>query len=1018
MKPGSCGEGSTDLLQLAGKAPGLHCRLEPGSELTFSADLQADQAVSVGIQQLGVDVELLVKGPGGEEMRRWDRPSGGRGLERVTIVPIRLGRHTLLVKNLDATAGDIRFDYVDLEDPAGEGPGLRAAAEREYLAGLSGDSSAVWTSRAARLEKAAELFRKAGDAHGEGIALAALGERRYVHQAYKDAEDPLRRAEPLLRVTSEAGTEAEVHNTLGMLADRKGDLAEALERFEKAEQLGLDGVNDPARITSGMGRARVMFQRGELQTSLDLLAEQLHRAREIARDDLQASVLLRLAEVYSDVGASDRALRYAQRAAQQIEGLRNQDRRGEAELIMGRAYLHLRELPEAESRANHARELFEAANQPVNAATALFDLGQVQSFDRRHAEAAAAFKTASEIYREQGMRVDEGRARLHHAWALERGGDPDAALAIYPELLKLFVALGQPESEASAHYGIARAQLAKGRLREALDHVEKAIVWVESRRLDLTSANLGARYLARKYDYYRLKVEILMRFEERRPGTGHAAAALAATELGRARALLDSLSMIRQGLASQIDAEFAERWRELQGGMIEIEAALGSRAGPDLNGNASILHAKLQRLNEQLDGLEVALGTRDPRYAALIERPSFDLERFQDEFLDPQTRILVFFLGERRSWLWSLDQKRLRTYELPPQAELETAVRLLVPPDSTQAPTATQRERMERFLADLSHKLFASAPEVLDAARLVIVPDGALHLVPFAALPAPRGAQGEGQPLVAHREIVRLPSLAVLAELRRMGDERAPPETVLGLIGDPVFEAEDSRFPRGARPVSRTNGKATVGMDRELAEFAADLGVAAFGRLPNAERELAAIRDLAGSQRIWEATGFDANLNRIKELSGRSFRYLHVVTHGFATARPELSGLVLSQYDQQGNHIPGFFRLSDVYEMALPVDTVVLSACRTAAGEEIPGEGIVSLTRGFFYAGALRVVTSLWNVDDESSAALMEHLYEALLVDGLSPGAALRQAQNSVRSNPQWSSPYFWAGFVVQGDWR
>lgn len=127
---------------------------------------------------------------------------------------------------------------------------------------------------------------------------------------------------------------------------------------------------------------------------------------------------------------------------------------------------------------------------------------------------------------------------------------------------------------------------------------------------------------------------------------------------------------------------------------------------------------------------------------------------------------------------------------------------------------------------------------------------------------------------------------------------------------------------------------------------------------------------------------------------------------------------MLSLVDEQGRERDGFVRLGDLYGLDLAADLVVLSACRSALGEEIHGEGLVGLTRGFMAAGATRVVASLWDVADEATAELMSRFYRGLLRDGLSPAAALRRAQLELARERRWDSPAFWAGFVLQGDWR
>ena len=149
------------------------------------------------------------------------------------------------------------------------------------------------------------------------------------------------------------------------------------------------------------------------------------------------------------------------------------------------------------------------------------------------------------------------------------------------------------------------------------------------------------------------------------------------------------------------------------------------------------------------------------------------------------------------------------------------------------------------------------------------------------------------------------------------------------------------------------------------------------------------------------------------------YRIIHFATHGLADSkRPELSGLVLSMVDRKGNPQDGFLGLEDIYNLKLPVDMVVLSGCQTALGREITGEGLISMTRGFMYAGASRVVASLWNVDDLATSELMAEFYRAMERDKMRPAAALRKAQIALWKQKSWHSPYYWAAFQIQGEWR
>ena len=190
-------------------------------------------------------------------------------------------------------------------------------------------------------------------------------------------------------------------------------------------------------------------------------------------------------------------------------------------------------------------------------------------------------------------------------------------------------------------------------------------------------------------------------------------------------------------------------------------------------------------------------------------------------------------------------------------------------------------------------------------------------------------------------------------------------------------------------------------------------------RLRFSRQEAEEIARLSADPRTLKAVDFSANRSTAIDAKLGDYRIVHFATHGLINNQnPDLSGVVLSLVDEQGRPQNGFLRLYDIYNLKLNADLVVLSACQTALGKEIKGEGLVGLTRGFMYAGAPRVVASFWRIDDRATADIMRRFYEAMLKDGLRPAAALRAAQVSMWHEKRWQSPHYWAAFTIQGEWR
>jgi CHAT domain-containing protein len=277
---------------------------------------------------------------------------------------------------------------------------------------------------------------------------------------------------------------------------------------------------------------------------------------------------------------------------------------------------------------------------------------------------------------------------------------------------------------------------------------------------------------------------------------------------------------------------------------------------------------------------------------------------------------------------------------------------------------------------------------------------------------------------------VSLPSASTLATLRRETAGRKPAEKSLAVLADPVFTDDDTRVRRNAGKVGakeKTRSADSHEMDvvfQQMTRSGRETGVigaeGGFGRLISTRREAAAISALVPERERMLALDFEASRATALKPELGEYRILHFATHGLLNnIHPELSGIVLSLVDAAGQPQDGFLRLQDIYNLKLPAELVVLSACQTGLGKEIKGEGLVGLTRGFMYAGAPRIVASLWKVDDRASSELMKRFYRGLLgPEALRPAAALRQAQLSIWKEKQWQAPYYWAAFVLQGEWK
>jgi CHAT domain-containing protein len=389
--------------------------------------------------------------------------------------------------------------------------------------------------------------------------------------------------------------------------------------------------------------------------------------------------------------------------------------------------------------------------------------------------------------------------------------------------------------------------------------------------------------------------------------------------------------------------------------------------------------------------------------------------------------LLEYSLGDEKSFVWAVTPDSIRSFELPNRATIEPAARrvydLIVASNQSVAnETLEQRQQrldrvnqeFEQAAAELSRMIVAPVAPVLGNKRLLIVGDNALQFVPFAALPVPEAA--DAHPLIVEHEIVTAPSASVVAGLRQEIGNRAPAKKTLAVFADPVFTADDPRVAaaRDKRPAPAT----PIAQHANALRFAEGSGLA-LRRLRFSRQEAEEITRYANDGAKLEALDFAANRSLATSAELSQYRIVHFATHGIINnSHPELSGIVLSLVDEKGRPQNGFLRLYDLYNLKLSADLVVLSACQTALGKDVRGEGLISLTRGFMYAGAPRVVASLWQVDDRASAELMKRFYEGMLGHGLRPAAALRAAQVQLLNDKRWRAPHYWAAFTLQGEWK
>ena len=901
-----------------------------------------------------------------------------------------------------------------------------------------------------KFNEALPISRTLGDRRGEAGTLLNTG---FAYRLLGDMPKALEKYNESLAIARTVGNrkmEATILSNLGVVYNSIGETQKALEVYNEALPIrrAIGDRQGEAVTLNNLGLAYDSI--GETQKALEKYNEAMPIRRAIGDRGGEGTTLNNIGSAYGALGEAQKALEKYNEVLQISQAIG--DRRGEGIALnnIGSAYRALGEPQKALDKFNEAlrirREIGDRGGEAItlsNIGFAYRALGEAQKALEKYNEALPILQTVGD---RNGM-----AATLNNIGEVYRSlGKTQEALDKFNEALSIRRAIGARREESQTLLRIAQVEQKLGNLILARQSIEQAISIIESIRSSISGQGLRTSFLASRQEFYQSYIDVLMQMQRQTPNAAFDSLALEVSERARARSLLDLLTESRADIRQGVDGSLLERERSLRrllNAKAATQFALLNRKHTPAQAEAAA--KEIASLTTEYEELRAQIRARSPRYAALTQPQPLVLAEIQQQVLDPDTLLLEYSLGEDASYLFVVTQTSITSHQLPKRAEIEAATRrvyeLLTAPQPQPGDTEAKRQARIKDAgagywtqaAALSRMLLGPVASQLGKKRLAIVADGALQYIPFAALPAPSPGNDEGrnsgaepQPLFVDHEIVSLPSASTLATLRRETAGRKPVEKSLAVLADPVFTDDDTRVRRdvgnaGGKEKTRSAGSEETNISfmqmtrsgREMEVIDADAG---FGRLLSTRREAAAILALVPERERMQALDFEASRTTALRPELGEYRIVHFATHGLLNnIHPELSGIVLSLVDEAGHQQDGFLRLQDIYNLKLPAELVVLSACQTGLGKEIKGEGLIGLTRGFMYAGAPRVIASLWKVDDRATSELMKRFYQGLLgPEALRPAGALRQAQLSIWKQKQWREPYYWAAFLLQGEWK
>ncbi|AFY49632.1 hypothetical protein Nos7524_3858 [Nostoc sp. PCC 7524] len=822
-----------------------------------------------------------------------------------------------------------------------------------------------------KFEEALVLYRAVGDRSFQALTLVYIGKINSDLGEKQTAQDYYRQALLLYQQIKDKSGQGTTLNNIGKIYSELGERQKALDYYFQALPLRQQ-TQDKRGEGITLNNIGVIYSfLGEHQKALDYYHQSLPLKILVGEKSSTANTINNIGKAYSDLGDEQKALDYFNQSLLLYQQAK--DKSGEAIVLnnIAIAYSNQGQQQKALDYFYQSLPLFEIVGDKSGKAIALLNLGRVY-------------------------------VKL---------GEQQKAQDYFHQSLPIFQQVGNKPREAHNLYHLAALERDKGNFNTAQTQIEIAIKIVEDIRSQITSQELRTSYFATVQDYYQLYIDLLMQRHKQQPSQGYDAQALQASERARARSLLELLSEANADIRQGVEPELLSQERKLRQKLDFLETQqieLLSRHHTE--SQAQALAKDITTLLEQYKHLQAKIRATSPRYAALTQPQPLSLAQIQKQVLDDNTLLLEYSLGEKRSYLWAVTNKSIKSYELPKRADIEAIAHKF------RQDITSPYLRHSPSIDTLSQIILAPVAPQLKNQRLVVVSDGALQYVPFTALNTNYSQAGNKyQPLLLNHEIITLPSASTVAILRQEHKQRQPTSKALAVLADPVFSSDDERLQgKTARPAVVDNNLNKLALTR-----AASDSEIRFERLRFTRQEAEAILALVPDSKGKPAFDFTASRNTATSNELSQYRIIHFATHGILNSKhPELSGVVLSLFDNQGMPQNGFLRLHDIFNLNLQAELVVLSACKTGLGEEVKGEGLVGLTRGFMYAGSPRVVVSLWSVDDQATSELMQLFYKQMLQTGLKPAAALRTAQIEIWRKQQYAAPYYWAAFTLQGEWK
>ena len=722
------------------------------------------------------------------------------------------------------------------------------------------------------------LTRAVGNPSGEATTLnnigsvySALGEKQKALEYYSQSLH-------LSRALGDRGREASTLNNIGNIYSALGENQKALEYYSQSLPLtrAVGDRKQEANTLTSIGN--IYSALGEKQKALEYYSQSLSLRRAVGDRRGEATSLNNIGQVYSELGEQQKALEYYSQSLSLRRAVG--DRGGEAPTLsnMGTVYSQLGEQQKALEYYSQSLSLKRAVGDRGGEATTLNNMGAIYSELGEQQKALEYYSQSLLLLRTVGDRSREARTLSNMGIVYSQLGENQKALEYYSQSLPLTRAVGDRVGEANTLYSIAGAKRDRGNLTEALTDIESCLTIIESLRTKIASPELRTSYFATVQDYYQFYIDLLMQLHKTQPKSGYDTKAFEASERSRARSLLELLQEANADIRQGVAPELLQRERSLQQQLDALEKQRIEVLNRPNNTPAQAAEFEKQRqtLLAQYQDIQTQIRTTSPRYAALTQPQPLTLTQIQQQILDENTILLQYSLGKDRSYLWAVTKTSITTYELPKAADIEKTAKNFRDAVTDQS-SRNNPNQVAQANDAISQMILQPVAAQLGQKRLLIVSDGVLNYLPFAALSLP-GKSGENgnPPLIVDHEIVLLPSGSTLGILRQNYADLPAPTRTLAIFADPVFSGNDERVRNSS---SATTQQAVESANPGLSRSRGDNNVH-FDRLKFTRKEAQIIQALVPANSITQSFDFAASRAAATSSNLSEYKIIHFATHG------------------------------------------------------------------------------------------------------------------------------------------